>query len=522
MFNDRKQEEQGLIGIIVVLIIVVVASGGFYYFSKNFFEVPEIKEIEKPAETPKEEEKIVPPEETPPPQEETKTEEPAKEEKQTPPSPPPCQDECSPLNSKKCSNNGYQVCGNYDDDECLEWSQIVECPADNICKNGVCSTKKCSDGTLYNQCSLKKPKYCDNGNLIDKCSLCGCPNTYFCQEDEKCIQCTEGPCCDTAKKIFRNSSYKCEENVNTEYGCPWQYERGSNVGVRYQHRYCSGSSAECNGALKWSSWIIYDDCPVEEACLNNSCQTYIERTLNVFKSGLGQGTVTSSPAGINCGNDCSEKYPLGTSVTLTAASEENSAFAGWSGDCTGTTKCTLKMDNDKTVTANFSPTFSLSINKGGTGQGTVTSSPAGVNCGNDCSEKYPLWTTVVLSAAPDANSVFSGWAGICSGTEKCQVVINGDRTVLAVFNQKTVVSNYTLSVSKGGTGSGMVISSPVGVNCGSDCSETYQAGTSVTLYTTALGGSIFGGWEGDCSGNETSCTLIMNSNKSTKAIFNAP
>ena len=41
-------------------------------------------------------------------------------------------------------------------------------------------------------------------------------------------------------------------------------------------------------------------------------------TLTVGKSGTGSGTVTSSPAGINCGSDCSEAYASGTSVTLTA------------------------------------------------------------------------------------------------------------------------------------------------------------------------------------------------------------
>jgi hypothetical protein len=41
--------------------------------------------------------------------------------------------------------------------------------------------------------------------------------------------------------------------------------------------------------------------------------------LAVLKSGPGQGTVTSSPAGINCGADCTENYTAGTAVTLTAA-----------------------------------------------------------------------------------------------------------------------------------------------------------------------------------------------------------
>jgi hypothetical protein len=48
-------------------------------------------------------------------------------------------------------------------------------------------TKKCSDKTLYNQCSSQWPLYCSNGTLINKCSICGCNNTdYGCQPDGSC------------------------------------------------------------------------------------------------------------------------------------------------------------------------------------------------------------------------------------------------------------------------------------------------------------------------------------------------
>ena len=44
-------------------------------------------------------------------------------------------------------------------------------------------------------------------------------------------------------------------------------------------------------------------------------------TLGVVRAGTGAGTVTSAPSGINCGSDCSETYPSGTAVTLTAVPE---------------------------------------------------------------------------------------------------------------------------------------------------------------------------------------------------------
>jgi hypothetical protein len=58
----------------------------------------------------------------------------------------------------------------------------------------------------------------------------------------------------------------------------------------------------------------------------------IFHTLTVAKTGTGSGTVTSNPAGINCGADCMEDYIDGTVVTLLATPAADSAFAEWQGD----------------------------------------------------------------------------------------------------------------------------------------------------------------------------------------------
>lgn len=77
--------------------------------------------------------------------------------------------------------------------------------------------------------------------------------------------------------------------------------------------------------------------------------------LTVGKSGSGSGTVTSSPAGINCGSDCSGSYSSGTSVTLTATPSTGSTFAGWSGACSGTGTCSISMTAASSVTARWRP-----------------------------------------------------------------------------------------------------------------------------------------------------------------------
>ncbi|RPI28606.1 MAG: hypothetical protein EHM61_04525 [Acidobacteria bacterium] len=236
-------------------------------------------------------------------------------------------------------------------------------------------------------------------------------------------------------------------------------------------------------------------------------------------AGSGQGTVTSTPAGITCGSDCSESYASGTSVTLTAAAGTGSTFAGWSGACSGTGSCTVTMDADRAVTATFNAvatTRALTISKAGTGQGTVTSTPAGITCGSDCSESYASGTSVTLTAAAGTGSTFAGWSGACSGTGSCTVTMDADRAVTATFN--AVATTRALTVSKAGTGQGTVTSTPAGITCGSDCSENYASGTSVTLTAAATAGSMFQGWSGACSGTGT-CTLVMDVDRAVTATF---
>ena len=77
--------------------------------------------------------------------------------------------------------------------------------------------------------------------------------------------------------------------------------------------------------------------------------------LTVAHAGSGSGTVSSEPAGISCGSDCSEPYVDGRAVTLTARAAVGSAFSGWSGaGCSGTGSCVVTMSEARSVTARFS------------------------------------------------------------------------------------------------------------------------------------------------------------------------
>jgi hypothetical protein len=308
-------------------------------------------------------------------------------------------------------------------------------------------------------------------------------------------------------------TFKCDESVGSYTPTTVKYPpnyKNKELAIRI--------SAPSPAVPSYSAYIlaIFDDVRLSEATTPPPNQY----ALTISKSGTGSGTVTSSPAGINCGTDCSESYNKGTNVTLTATPTTGSTFAGWSGACSGTGGCSVTMNSDKTVTATFTQQqqqqYTLTVAKSGTGSGTVTSNPSGINCGLDCSEAYNQGTTVILTATASSGSTFTGWSGACSGTGTCSVTMNSDKTVTATFNQQ--VQQYTLTVTKSGTGSGTVISSPAGINCGSDCSEAYNPGTSVTLTATTASGSTFGGWSGACSGTGA-CSVTMNSDKTVTATF---
>ena len=93
-----------------------------------------------------------------------------------------------------------------------------------------------------------------------------------------------------------------------------------------------------------------------------------QHLLSVAKAGNGYGTVASSSPGIDCGNDCSEFFEPGASVTLNALADSGYLFNGWSGSCTGQGACAVTMTSDRSVTAVFDRQlggeFSLNLSPG--------------------------------------------------------------------------------------------------------------------------------------------------------------
>lgn len=135
-------------------------------------------------------------------------------------------------------------------------------------------------------------------------------------------------------------------DVVTGLGCSATFAAGSEVTLTPHPS--EGSSFE-----GWSP-----PCGAEPVCtLTLSSDLTVTATLRSAQATLalavdGPGKIASN-VGSDCRDSCSEAYPLGTLVNLTAVPAEGYAFTGWAGDCEGTGACEFELSANKSVTARF-------------------------------------------------------------------------------------------------------------------------------------------------------------------------
>ena len=154
-----------------------------------------------------------------------------------------------------------------------------------------------------------------------------------------------------------------------------------------------------------------------------------------------------------------------------------------------------------------------------------------MSAGNGQSGTWNSWTSPLSERTdgPNPSSAVFGTASGIESTAQTSKTYIATASVADILRGTGIVgvwggaappppSTYDLTVTKAGTGSGTITSSPSGINCGADCSETYTDGTAVSLTATPAGGSSFTGWSGACSGTGA-CNLTMSANRSVTATF---
>ncbi|HEV3095334.1 MAG TPA: hypothetical protein VGY30_12600 [Solirubrobacteraceae bacterium] len=187
--------------------------------------------------------------------------------------------------------------------------------------------------------------------------------------------------------------------------------------------------------------------------------------VGVAKTGVGGGSVASTPTGIECGAVCSAGFEEGETVTLIAAPESGSAVAGWTG-CVYVPRldeCEVNVGQVNKVAVDFAKTVSLTVNE--TGSGTVTSAPAGIDCGATCSASFLKGTRVTLTARPAAHGKVA-WEGCASepAVDECEVTVNAAMSVSAVFSvtlEAVMPVTATLSTVPASGGGGRPSQTPV-------------------------------------------------------------
>ncbi|MCI0458861.1 MAG: conjugal transfer protein TraN, partial [Gemmataceae bacterium] len=181
---------------------------------------------------------------------------------------------------------------------------------------------------------------------------------------------------------------------------------------------------------------------------------------------LGSGSVGVSSGGQCSGGTCQVTVPMGEAITVTATPAAGWHFSGWTGPCAGMEACGITLTGKMALSATFSQDqFQLAVSAAG--NGTVTSSPPGIDCrSGSCTALYFRGTIVTLTASADSGWNFMGWGGDCTGSGACQVTLDASRSVSASFGNRPVITAF-----------GPTVSLPV------------PAGTTLTWLTTTSGGT---------------------------------
>ena len=126
---------------------------------------------------------------------------------------------------------------------------------------------------------------------------------------------------------------------------------------------------------------------------------------------------------------------------------------------------------------------------------------------------YPPLTIMVTVAgnamSPQTNSVTVSTAALESSTGNNTIT---DPTIIVTG------SLGSLTVTKAGSGAGIVTSQDGGIICGMTCTSAYVNGSNITLSAAPAGGSVFTGWLGPCTGAGT-CVVPISGATAVSATF---
>ncbi len=204
-----------------------------------------------------------------------------------------CDDDCTPFGARLCEdNNSYLQCGDFDDDPCNEWSASTDCPQGKNCVNGIC-TDPCSD-----ECQVYGARTCNAddsgfqtcGNYdTDACLEWGdvknCVPTEICADGVCVFNCTD-ECATGEKRCLGNGFQTCGEHDDdpcTDWSiveeCKHNETCSNGVCSEVCQDECDTGAVECSGFQSWREcgefdhdacrdWGEPQPCALWERCLD--------------------------------------------------------------------------------------------------------------------------------------------------------------------------------------------------------------------------------------------------------------
>ena len=337
------------------------------------------------------------------------------------------------------------------------------------------------------------------------------------------------------------SEFKPIECGNGTETCETSYNQGATITLtanRAAHSKFTGWEG-CTNVISTNEFAT-SECEVEMTAAKTvkaKFATIPQAELKVEVKGPGE--ITSSPSGLSCtegSSPCVANFDTEgpeSTVTLTAAHNERTAFAGWSGSgagsCATEPNCEVTTSAAKEVKAKFTPIAQRKLTVQAEGPGAITGSQPGgeftaINCGATCEAEYNEGATLTLTAAASPDNHLEKWEGggcdEAPGAEPtCEVTMSAAQTVKAVFGP----TFHKLRVTPSGPGS--VTSSPPGIIAcaerGEDiCEAEPQEGSTLTL-TAAPAAHNHVTWT-NCTAvpSENTCKVTIGaSNLEVKAAF---
>jgi hypothetical protein len=273
----------------------------------------------------------------------------------------------------------------------------------------------------------------------------------------------------------------------------------------------AGFSGDCEGA---SCTLVLERDSQVTVTFNEA-----QRNLMVTLAGAGGGQVVLSPGGASCRSaesPCMQSFNLGTTVTARAEAEADSRFVGWSGACSDVGTCQVTMSENHQITATFEriplpviEAFEVSEPEILRGNATelswvVTSeAPVELFLQEGTSDVQAVTGSDFTIVSPEATTSYTLIARNAGGEVSRSLTV-------------TVKPAFILSVVKQPASSGRTVrSSPAGINCGLDCSESYPPGEVVRL----TAGTIFVTWSGCDRVSGTACMVTMDADRTVSANF---